>query len=453
VSVSNLTPGVYYYQVGDGNVWSEIKSFTVKAAPESVSFAVIGDLANSNAANADLIAGALLNSGIDYSFAIQTGNAISDVSSYDAWAHAAGVFGSFNGLDFIHTLGRGEQEAGSFYAAEELYRTYKIGNVFVSVINYTEDGAALEAALEDMVWDSKSSGTAWQILVINQAPVSTDPEKAESIASQLVPKMAERAGIDLVLSGDECRYARTESLCQGVVTQINGVTYVVTGSLGEKAEGAANGSFAVTKDDYNALYISVTVESDRLMVNVYDVLADGTVETVDSLVKTHHVCAEGEHLYRFAVNASYVICDYCDDHQFLGTYVGLVAYYDSFMYIKSNGFGSGWIEDNGKYYYFSPQTYQAVNGYRSINGYAYLFENYVLTEGCWIIKGNVRKLVWAGAYLTNTWHTQSGATYYFLSDGACATGEVEIPEINENGETVMIKYLFDEKGVLIGKVS
>ena len=75
----------------------------------------------------------------------------------------------------------------------------------------------------------------------------------------------------------------------------------------------------------------------------------------------------------------------------------------------------------------------------------------MLVEGAWIEEDGARKLMWAGELLENTWHTQQGVTYYFLSDGTMAIGEVEISSENDLGETVVETFIFDENGALIGK--
>jgi glucan-binding YG repeat protein len=451
VTVSDLTPGVYYYQVGDGNVWSDTKAFTVKASSQTTSFVVLGDMANSSLENLALIGAAIKNDGSDYDFAIQTGNVLADTNKFESWINAADAFAAMGDMDIIHTLGKDEQSAGAAYGAEEAYRTYVYGGIFVAVINYTEDEAALADMLQSMVWDAKDQAYAWRVLVINQAPYSTNADKAASIASALVPDMAEMGGIDLVLSGDECAYARTDALREGAVTEKNGVTYVVCGSAGEKNETAVSGEFAVTNENYNAMYISVNADEHQLTLTAYNVLSDGSIEVVDTVTKTRFACAHGEHAYRFGINVHSVICDYCGDRQTVGEYYGPALYKDLLIYLKGYNFGTGWLTHYGKTYYFSPKNLQAVNGVQTIGVYTYVFENNVLTEGCWVTIGGVKKLVWAGEVLTNTWHTQAATTYYFLSNGAYATGEVEITETNENGETVVKTYVFDENGALIGE--
>lgn len=385
VTVSDLTPGaVYYYQVGDGTVWSEVKAFTVKQSSATTTFAVIGDMGQSDPANLDLIMNSMVNSGLAYDFLIQTGNAVTDAQSYESWMNASDKFAAFGEQDVIHALGQSEAsnaEMGTFFGAEAPYRHYLYGNVFVCVINYTEDEAALADMLDDMVWDAKNNPAAWQILVMQQAPYSTDADKADSIAARLVPVMAERAGIDLVLSGGEGCYARTESLRNGAVTEQNGVTYVVCGSVGERGTGITADGFAVTNETYNALYLSVTADEHSLRLTVYNVSEDGETDIVDTLIMDeHYICPNGEHIYRFGVMPYYLVCDICNTTTKLLGHVGLLAVNDGFMYAHTDRFVSGWQTYAGKTYYFSPATFFAVNGVQVIDGVTYVFKDYVLVE-------------------------------------------------------------------------
>jgi hypothetical protein len=390
--------------------------------------------------------------GVDYNFAIQTGNAITNAADHEAWLKAAESFGVFGDLSFIRAFGKDEMSAADAFGAENGYRFYTYNNVFVGVIDYTEDEAALNDMLDDLVWDAKEIDYAWRILVINQAPYTTDAEKAESVAAKLVPAMAERAGMDLVLSGDECNYARTESMRDGKVTVRNGVTYIVCGSAGEKTNAITAGDFAVTNGDFNALYLSVTADEHQLTVTVYNVLADGTVETVDTLTKTHFVCNEDTHLYRFGINVDYIICDYCGAKALLTEYIGVIAFDDMYLYVNQQGFASGWKLHDGQYYYFSPKNFVAVNGEQVINGYTYYFEDCVLTKGHWVTENGQKKLIWAnGKPLTSSWYEEDGEKYYLMVNGVCATGKIKLSTKNENGETVYETYVFDENGVLIGK--
>ena len=455
VTVDGLVQGnVYYYQVGDGNVWSEVKSFTVRTN-ERTGFLILGDMMNSPVSNLALIANAAANDGVDYGLAIRMGSVVPTAGNYQSWENVVNGLVSFGDLPMLHTFGSNNADhPDSFYFKQQSGYSYTVvGDVFIATISYTEDARALESRLYQMYLDVLISETAWQILVIEQSPYTTDAEKANSIFTELVPTYAEDCGIDVVFSAGEGVYARTEGMRGGAVTNKNGVYYVVSGSLGEHGSHIPTGEFAMTDSDYNAVYISVTTDDTTITVTAYNVMADGSVEVIDTFSKTLFVCEEGEHMYAMSgsVDHSYVVCENCLNTVEMSSYVGLVKFLGNYMFMENSNFRTGWIEWYGKTYYISTSNRCAVNGTRTVDGHQYVFEDYVLVEGCWIDDNGVDKLVWAGQILKNTWHTQRGMTYYFMEDGAYAVGEVEIPTVNENGETVYETYVFDQYGALIGK--
>jgi glucan-binding YG repeat protein len=303
-----------------------------------------------------------------------------------------------------------------------------------------------------MSMDAKTSGTKWQILSIRESTFTTDAEQVNKILESLLPSAAEKAGIDLVLSAAECNYARTDAVRKGQATEKNGVIYMICGSAAEKNAVENAEGFAVTSDSYNALYVSVSATADALSVRTYNVLADGTVEEIDSISRTHFVCGEGTHIYRYGQDPNGdLICEYCDHTRSLDNYVGILAMSDFYMYYVGGGFYRGWVTYGGSTYFFDRSMFVAVDGVQVIDGNTFVFKDFVLVEGAWIEEDGVRKLLWGKDTLKNTWHEQAGVTYYFLEDGAMATGSVEIESVNENGETVVEVYLFDENGALIGK--
>ena len=447
VTLKDLVPDtVYYYQVGDGNVWSEVKAFTAKAAGSEINLAILGDVSGADASNVGLLANAILNSGKSYDFALQTG-AVS-LNMLDA-------LGAL-GLDTVYTATDSEiadETHNSIFGTSGSYQSYIYGNVYVAVIHATADESELKSILNAIGEETKNSDTKWQILSIRESVYSTDTEKANDVLEKVLPDLAERAGIDLVLSGAECNFARTESLRRGEASERNGVVYVNCGSVGRKDVIVNADDFAATSDTYNALYISITATEDQLTLNVYDVQPDGISVEIDSYVRTHFVCDENDHVYRFGQNTDgLLVCEVCDHTRELNGFVGLLGMSSYYMFYDNGGFYTGWKTHNGKTYYMNQYLYVAVNGTQVIDGYTYVFKDYILVEGAWVEEEDgSRKLMWAGELLTSTWHTQAGVTYYFLDDGTMATGTVEIPTVNEAGETVVETYVFDENGALIGK--
>jgi hypothetical protein len=263
--------------------------------------------------------------------------------------------------------------------------------------------------------------------------------------------LAELAGIDLVISGSDCNYSRTEPLRDGNVDKMGGVIYMNCGSMSVKKPAVNSDGFAVTSDTYNALYVALSVTDKMLSVTVYDVQPDGSTTQIDQYTKDLFECGEEDHMYRYMLTNSTLVCDYCGYVRPLSGYVGLLGVGSYYLFYDNGNFMKGWRFKGDKAYYLDENTGIAYDGIQEINGYTYVFRDYVLVEGAWIEEDGSRKLMWAGELLKNTWHTRAGVTYYFLSDGAMATGTVDISTVNEQGETVVETYIFDENGALIGK--
>lgn len=452
VTLTDLVPGtVYYYQVGDGNTWSDVYAFTAQADDGAVNIAILGDLRGNDTANITLLANAIKASGVDYDFAIRTGAIADDIMDYNALSLPVDALSGI-GLDTIHTATDSEIASSihnRVFATKEAFQSYVYGNVYVAVINATADASELKKVLNTIGEECKNNGSEWQILAIRDSVYSTDPENATETLETLLPHLAEIAGIDLVISGADCNFARTEALRGGEVSERNGVIYMNCGSANVKDAVANSEGFAVTSDTYHALYVSFSATEDQFTVRVYDVQPDGSSVEIDRFVRTHFVCDENDHVYRFGQHEDgLLVCEICDHTRELKDFVGLLGMSSFYMFYDNGGFYKGWKTHNGKTYYLN-SLYMAVDGTQEIDGNTYVFKDYVLVEGAWVEEDGVRKLMWAGELLTNTWHTQAGVTYYFLADGAMATGTVEIPTVNEQGETVMETYTFDENGALI----
>ena len=454
VTLQNLVPGtVYYYQVGDGRIWSEVHAFEAKTYGDEVNIAIMGDLRGEYADNVELIANSIMFSCENYDFAIRTGAVTDGVLDSNALIAPTAPF--FNmGLDLVHTSSDAEFASSIqnrvFFTKEKL-QSYLCGDVYIAVINATANVSELRNLINTVRTESTKNGSKWQILSIRDAVYSTDPE-ASTVLRDVLPELVELAGIDLVISGSDCNFSRTEPLRQGQVSEKNGVIYMNCGSTSVKKPVVNGEGFAVTSDSYNALYISLSATDKKLSVTVYDVQPDGTRTEVDSFVREYSICAEEDHQYVYGPNTyNLMACSVCGYTRTQRDYVGLMGVGSYHMFYDRGRFLKGWQTHNGKTYFLNRNTCVALDGTQEIDGYTYVFENYVLVEGAWVEEDGARKLMWAGELLTNTWHTQAGVTYYFLNDGTMATGTVEISSVNDQGETVVETYVFDENGALMGK--
>lgn len=454
VTLRDLVPGtVYYYQVGDGRTWSEVHAFEAKTYGDEVNIAILGDLRGEYADNVELIAKSIAFSGVNYDFAIRTG-AVSD-GALDSNTMTVPTAPIFNlGLDLVHTAS-GSEITNSIhnrvFSTKEKLQGYLCGDVYVAVINATSDAAELKKLIDTVRTEASNNGSKWQILSIRDAVYSTDPEAATTL-KEVLPELVELAGIDLVISGSECNFSRTEPLRQGQVNERKGVIYMNCGSVSVKNPVVSSEGFAATSDSYNALYISLSATDKKLSVTVYDVQPDGSCAEIDSFVREDAICAEEDHRYEYGLNAyNLMACSICGHTRTQRDYVGIMGVGTYYMFYDCGRFLKGWKTHNGRTYFLDRNISVALDGIQEIDGYTYVFEDYVLVEGAWVEEDGARKLMWAGELLTNTWHTQAGVTYYFLNDGTMATGTVEISSVNDLGETVVETYVFDENGALIGK--
>lgn len=453
VSLKDLVPGmVYYYQVGDGSHWSETYSFEAKTYDNELNVAIFGDMREDHNGNMDLIVNALANGSADYDFAIHAGALTDDVTNYPSLSQP--VDGFFDmGLDVIHAASASEFK-NSIYnrllGTKEALQSYLCGSLYIAVINKAASEYELNKIFATITSEIRSSGSQWQILVIRDSVYSTNPDFVSNLQS-LIPQYAENAGFDLVISGSDCNYSRTDALRNGELDDIRGVVYLNCGSVSRKNPVVNSEGFAVTSDSYNALYVSLSVTEDQLSVTVYDVQDDGSTVEIDRYTKEKYECGDDDHIYRFMLSSSDLVCDYCGHSRSLTGYVGLFGVGSYFMFYNDGDFLKGWVSNGSKVHYMDNNLGIACNDTQEIDGYTYIFENYTLVEGAWIEEEGVRKLMWAGRLLENTWHTQRGVTYYFMNDGTMATGTVEISSENDLGETVVETYVFDENGALIGK--
>lgn len=121
---------------------------------------------------------------------------------------------------------------------------------------------------------------------------------------------------------------------------------------------------------------------------------------------------------------------------------------DGAKYYATNGKAlSGWriIQDEDgadQYYYFDSNTFQAVTGEQTIDGYSYVFEDYKLIRGDFVTDAGGFHYRWAGEWMCNKWLELDGNKYYlgYGPNGYAKTGIFHIYEYST-------RYAADENGV------
>lgn len=303
VSLTGLQPGtIYYYQVGDGKVWSGTESFTISNDKET-NFFILGDIQSSDTSNLAHSLEALKNSKTSYDFAIQTGDAIDNVTEYvKNWRPFLNAVNSktLSGVDMIHVMGNHEyygdvdgEISNAIYdlpvSTQNSWYKMEYGKVCVVVVN---NGTKLAAALADIA-ETLKTDCIWKVLVAHEPIYGTESVSAtpEILAS------IEKAGFDFVFGGDDHAYARTYPMIGGVKQAVDsrgGVVYYVCGDLsGKSNEFHDRDEYvkAIPHNDYTGMYLTVKATEETFTVKA--VKYDGT--ELDSYTETRTDCELGKH--------------------------------------------------------------------------------------------------------------------------------------------------------------
>ena len=318
----------YYYRVGDGEHWSSVQSFTTGYQNTGIQALVLGDLQESNNTNLEGILGQVDIANFDLT--IQTGDLVDNGGSYALWNN------TFSMLEELPTgrlfaIGNHEQ-SGSLdpnaliYNQEggSSYYSAQYGNVFVATIAYNSFS---QQVLEQLKADAQASQASWKILVTHQPPYYTNKVAGmDASTQQAIAQAAQEAGIDVVLSGHDHSYARTQPLYNGAVDEEKGITYFICGSLGEKSYGVTNTPefhFAKATNDYQALYTTLSTTADTLTIQVYD-YNSGSPEQIDSFTKTKD---NGGHAHDYTWDGqSRLTCEGCGYTMSSSRYTGYARF-------------------------------------------------------------------------------------------------------------------------------
>ena len=353
-NLQGLQPGTtYYYQVGDGEKWSDVLSFTTASADPNATteFIVMGDIQTDNTANLAAVLNQIKNK--NYSFAVQTGDAIDGVNSFSQWR---ALFTVLNSAIFkapmIHALGNheyygaanGEISSEIFTlpeSAQGAYYSVEYDSVYIGVIN---NGGDFAAAVAEMKEDAAKSDCQWKILVMHE-PVYGTTEIMTQSDRLLVAEAAQEAGIEFVFGGDHHSYARTYPMVNDVAQaedSLYGVVYFVSGDLSSKTNAFEKYDYhavAIPHIEYGGCYLSVKADQNSFTVQAIDV--DGNV--LDTYTRTRSDCQQGNH--KADENSVYnmtdktIVCSVCGnavDAEKVG-YSGLLANSDGKQVILAAG--------------------------------------------------------------------------------------------------------------------
>ena len=313
----------YVYVVGDGANWSELHSFSTAKKDGETNFFIIGDTQEDNPEAIQAYGEAINNSGIDYDFAIQTGDFVDSGGRYSLWSGILSLFTEyFSDVDIVQVFGNHEYEGseGEYptamnFVPDSDYYSVTYGNVYVAVINVysVED---MQEAIEWIKADAAKSDALWKVLTLHRPPYYTNPSGGSDMSHDLIPALVDEAGFDVVFSGHDHSFARTEPLTGGEIDKENGAVYYIVGAAESGRYGVTENPdfhFAKTSKDngFNALYFSVSASYTKMEIIVYNLLSDGSgFEIYDSYTITND-CHPDNHEYYYDTATDMLVCERC----------------------------------------------------------------------------------------------------------------------------------------------
>ena len=323
VTLSGLTAGTtYYYRVGDGTVWSAIRSFTVPAAGKQTRFFLLADIQEEAALEGmGRIASHLAG---QYSFGIQLGDAVDNVRYYNQWDDALKLF-TLDGIrdtDVIHVIGNHEADDSgngaiavkSVFGVPADWYSVERGDVYIAVLNHTSDKDTLQQFAQWLVEDAAKTSCTWKVLVTHVPAYYTNPTGGGEIYQQYLPAACDAAGIDFYFSGNDHSYARTAPLTAGQVDE-KGTVYYICGSTGGKSYSIVDNKdfhFEKATLDFESIYVDVTADAFQATVTAYNVAEDGSKTVLDQYSKRKTpLCENDEHTYDYDSDTDILSCEVC----------------------------------------------------------------------------------------------------------------------------------------------
>ena len=395
VSLTGLTAGsTYYYRVGDGSVWSDVRSFTVPAAEKQTRFFLLADIQEEAALEGmGRIAGCLAG---QYHFGVQLGDAVDNVRYYNQWQDALSLF-TLDGIrdtDMIHVVGNHEADdsgsgaiaARSVFGVPAAWYSVERGDVYIAVLNHTSDKDTIQQFTQWLVEDAAKSTCTWKVLVTHVPAYYTNPTGGGETYVQYLPAACDAAGIDFYFSGNDHSYARTAPMTGGQVEE-NGTVYYICGSTGGKSYSIVNNPdfhFDVATLNFDSVYVDVTADRFQATVTAYNVATDGTRTVLDQYTRrTVPVCQNDEHTYLFDLDTKELFCDVCGhtENAVDEKFSGFVREQESrrLMYLVAGVPLTGHMHYEDRFYFADDQGY-AYDGAYNICGETCLFEGGFFTR-------------------------------------------------------------------------
>lgn len=297
VTATGLTPDTaYYYRVGDGANWSDIRQFTTaQADTDTFTFHVFGDTqvsSQSDLSSLESMITSIENSTTKPVFGIHVGDFTDDAEVFSQIDWTSAMFSShpvFDSIDMIHVLGNHEYMGDDGVKGNALFSIpddgqsnnscYSVdyGNMHIAVISWIDNVTTMQKEMEWLKADMKASDRTWKVVATHQPSYNTNPEDSSTLFNTYLVPVCDEAGIDLVFNGHDHAYGRTYSLKGGEKSD-NGTVYISAGTTSSKHYAVTPGGDYWASLDTTQHDISyVTCEVNGSEIHLVSKTVDGTV--------------------------------------------------------------------------------------------------------------------------------------------------------------------------------
>ncbi|HVI41327.1 MAG TPA: metallophosphoesterase family protein [Anaerovoracaceae bacterium] len=298
ISLDNLKPGTeYVYRIrnDNGTVSPQGTFQTAGKKPEQFTFIQITDTQGSNAKDYRLWANTLdkaLQKFPDTRFLIHTGDMVDDgqkISQWDLFSDA--VKPELMNLPIEPVVGNHEatnkngtntneknftdkyslpDETGTGAPSGTVY-SFDYGDAHIAVLNTECSSDNLKKEGDWLQSDMAKSDKPWKIIALHRGLYGATYDSAA--IRKIWSPIFDKAGIDLVLQGHDHNYVRTFPMkSEKKVKTGKGTVYLTADSGGVKFYPKKWRSWqAVDLQPNTQMYIAVTVDKDKMVVEAYDV--------------------------------------------------------------------------------------------------------------------------------------------------------------------------------------
>ena len=259
--IRGLTAGAsYYYRVGGNDTFSSVGKFTTAGENDgSFSFIHVTDPQGSSEVDfsnwSSNITGAM-SAFPQTSFIVNTGDFVNDGLDESEWKYCFNlpadtiknttlvpVVGNHEGYDYLGSFNKHFTLDAPYYALKDKgsYYSFDYENVHFTVLNTDEkenedlSAKQLSWLKKDLSKASKNDDIEWIIVALHRSLYSSGDHSTDGDVINFrtsIGELLDKYGVDIVLSGHDHVYMRTESLYAGVAQdyvteEIDGISYAV----------------------------------------------------------------------------------------------------------------------------------------------------------------------------------------------------------------------------------